>query len=644
MSPYAKLKVTGIEDVKWTKGFWAEWFNLCHEAMIPNMWQLLKDPKISHSYENFLIAAGLKNGDHHGPKWHDGDFYKWLESVAHVYAITKDESLDQLMDEIIEVINKVQREDGYIHTPAIIRQRQAESESWEFRNRLDFETYNMGHLMTTACIHYCATSKTSLLDIARKATDYLYRFYKEAPDKLANNAICPSHYMGVFDMYRATGESKYLELAKGLVEIRELVENGADHNQDRIPFRKQSKTVGHAVRANYLYAGVADIYSETGDKTLLNALEKIWENVVYEKMYITGATGALYDGASPDGSKTNRDIQLVHQAYGREYQLPNITAYNETCATIGNVMWNWRMLNITGEARFADILELAIYNGVLSTISLDGKRFFYANALRRVSDLPYELRWSRTRESYISCFCCPPNTVRTIAKAGNYAYSISDSGIWVNLYGSNELNTALSDGSKVALVQETNYPWDGKVDITLNIPESRNFSIVLRIPGWASDASLKVNGQCIKNDVQAGKYHSIERLWSTGDTIELNLPMPVQLIQANPLVEELQNQVAIMRGPIVYCLEAVDLPKDVVITRITVSRNIKLEPRHDGNLLGGVTALEGKAELFEDDDWADKLYRKLKPQEPQQIDIRLIPYYTWDNRGECDMTVWMPVR
>ncbi|MFC1718028.1 glycoside hydrolase family 127 protein [Candidatus Poribacteria bacterium] len=639
-----KLKSVGIGDVKWTEGFWADWFNLCHKVMIPNMWQLLKDPKISHSYENFLIAAGMKEGEHHGPKWHDGDFYKWLESVAHVYAITKDEILGQLMDEIIEVIGKVQREDGYIHTPAIIKQRETGTEAEEFKNRLDFETYNIGHLMTTACIHHRATGKTSLMEIAKRAADYLYRFYKDSPGKLANNAICPSHYMGVVEMYRTTGEPRYLELAKGLIEIRGLVGNGTDHNQDRVPFREQTKAVGHAVRANYLYAGVADVYSETGDEAFLNALEKIWENVTYQKMYITGATGALYDGASPDGSKSHKDIQLVHQAYGREYQLPNITAYNETCATIGNVMWNWRMLGITGEARFADVLELALYNGVLSTVSLDGRKFFYANALRRVGDLPYELRWSRTREPYISCFCCPPNAVRTIAKLSGYAYSVSDEGIWVNLYGSNELNTTLADESEISVVQDTDYPWDGKVEITVNVPESKRFSVMLRIPGWASEASLEVNGQRITNDAKPGIYAVIDRVWSAGDTIGLDLPIQVRLIQANPLVEELHNQIAVMRGPIVYCLESVDLPEGVAISRVTIPRDIELKPRHDSDLLGGVTLLEGKAETFESDDWSVKLYQELKPQEPRQIDIKLIPYYAWDDRGECDMTVWMPVR
>ena len=313
-SRHVKLRSVDIKDVRWTGGFWNDRFDWCRKVVIPNMQRLLEDPEISHAYENFLIAAGQKTGSHRGPKWHDGDFYKWLEAVAFVHAVTRDEELDDLMDGIIEVIGKSQRKDGYIHTPVIIAQRQQQPKNWEFHNRLDFETYNMGHLMTCACVHYRATGKTGLLDIAKKAADFLYRSYKDSPDILANNAICPSHYMGIIEMYRTCKDPRYLELAKGLIDIRDLVTEGSDHNQDRIPFRQQTQAVGHAVRANYLYAGVADVYAETGDASLLQALEAIWNDVAYRKMYITGATGALYDGASPDGSRSHSSIQLVHQA------------------------------------------------------------------------------------------------------------------------------------------------------------------------------------------------------------------------------------------------------------------------------------------------------------------------------------------
>lgn len=645
LSIYTKLRSVGIGDVKWTKGFWYQKFDQCHKVMIPNMWRLLKSPDISHAYANFLIAAGLEEGEHEGPSWHDGDLYKWLEAVACVYAATEDGELDQLMDEVIDVIGKAQRQDGYIHTPAIIEQRHKGSKIRAFQNPNHFETYNFGHLMTAACIHYRATGKTTFLDVARRACDYLHSFHEESAVELAKNAICPSHYMGVMEMYRTTSNPKYLELAQNLVEIRDLVESGTDQNQDRVPFREQTKAVGHAVRANYLYAGVADVCADTGDESLLDALQKIWENVVFQKMYITGACGALYDGASSSGGKVHKEIQLVHQAYGREYQLPNTTAHNESCATVGNALWNWRMLKITGEARFADVLELVLYNGLLSAISLDGKRFFYANILRQVNALPFEMRWSRMREPYIDCFCCPPNIVRTIAKASSYAYSISDEGVWVNLYGGNILTTKLADGSKLGLEQETDYPWDGNVKITVNAPRKSKFVVMLRIPGWTTKATLKVNEQIVQDDLVPGEYVGLNRTWSAGDVIELNMPMEARLIEAHPLVEETRNQVAIKRGPVVYCLESVDLPGGVKVSEVAIPRHIKLEPRFDDNLLSDrIVVLEGKAEVFEEGDWANRLYREIRLRKAEHIDIRLIPYYAWGNRGMSEMTVWMPLR
>jgi DUF1680 family protein len=498
--------------------------------------------------------------------------------------------------------------------------------------------------MTCACTHYRATGKTSLLAIARKATDYLYGVYKKSPQTLANNAICPSHYMGVVEMYRTVHDPRYLELANGLIDIRAQVTNGTDDNQDRIPFWQQTQAVGHAVRANYLYAGAADIYAETGDRSLLDTLETLWQDVAFRKMYVTGATGALYDGASPDGSKDHRAIQLVHQAYGRAYQLPNVTAYNESCATIGFVLWNWRMLGITGQARYADLLELALYNAVLSTISLDGKRFFYRNTLCQVHDLPFELRWSHRRELYISCFCCPPNIVRTIAEASGYAYSLSEKGLWMNLYGSNTLDTRLCDGSPLRLIQETDYPWDGTVRITLTEVPTKEFSVFLRIPGWAQGTMIRVNNRRISGPVQTEQYHEIRRTWSKGDRIELILPMTAKLIEAHPLVEEARNQVAVRRGPIVYCLESTDLPKGVDIAEVVLSPTVNLRSHFKRDQLGGVTVLKGQARHLEGGDWGKALYRDVSGTKSKQVDIRLIPYYAWANRGDSEMTVWIPLR
>lgn len=641
-SPHTQLAGTGLSDVRWTEGFWAERFEVCRTTMVPNMWRILNDPALSHAYANFLVAAGLMEGEHKGPPFYDGDFYKWLEAAVYVYAITRDAALDRLLDEIIEVIGRAQREDGYIHTPVIIAQRKGGT-SDPFPDPDDFVTYNFGHLMTAACAHYHVTGKTNLLDIARKAGDYLCALFQASPATLAGNAICPSHYMGAVDLYRTTGDCKYLDLAKGLIDTRDLVEHGTDQNQDRIPFRQQTRAIGHAVRANYLYAGAADVYAETGDATLLEPLQKIWDDVVLHKMYVTGATGALYDGASPDGSSKHREIQLVHQAYGREYQLPNITAYNESCATIGFGLWAWRMLRITGQARFAEALETVLYNGLLSTISVDGTAFFYRNTLRQVDDLPFHLRWPERRAHYISCFCCPPNIVRTIAQAGNYAYGLADGEVWVHLYGGNELVTHLPDGTPLSLKQESRYPWEGHVRITVREPWQKEFALLLRIPEWARGARAWVNGQEVPEALEPGTYAWLRRLWSAGDVVELELPMTVQLLEAHPLVEEARNQVAIRRGPIVYCLESVDLPAGVRVSEVVIPRDIVLEPRFISGLLGGVVVLEGEAEVFPEGDWSNRLYREMPRQTPRHVPIRLIPHYAWDNRGPSEMSIWLPV-
>jgi DUF1680 family protein len=643
LSPHSTLRGINMSDVKWTKGFWAERFAACRDSMVPSMWRLFNNPDIAHSYCNFEIASGLKQGVHKGPPFHDGDFYKWFEGMAMVYAVTKDPKLDRLMDEIIITIAKAQREDGYIHTPVIIEERNSGKKT-EFQDRLNFETYNHGHLMTAACVHYRATGKHTLLDVAIKATDYLSNFYKRSSPELARNAICPSHYMGVVEMYRTTRDARYLELAKNLIDIRGLVENGTDDNQDRIPFRQQTRAMGHAVRANYLYAGVADVYSETGDTSLLRCLNLIWEDMVHRKMYITGACGALYDGTSPDGTSYQpKEIQKVHQAYGREYQLPNHTAHNESCANIGNVLWNWRMLQITGDAKYADIIEQALYNSILAAVDLSGKKYFYTNPLAVSKDLPYTLRWSKDREEYISfCNCCPPNTVRTIAEVSNYAYNLSENGIYCNIYGGNTLVTNLKDGSPVKLTQETDYPWDGKIKITVEQVSKEPFSIFLRIPGWCSKAGIKINGAEIIKIPEPGKYCELNRKWAKGDNIELYLPMNVKLMESHPLVEETRNQIAIVRGPVVYCLESPDMPSGKSVFDFAIPLKNSFEPIKMKINNSEIVCLEGNAEIINNTKWIHKLYREI-PIAADSMKVRLIPYFAWNNRGKSEMTVWMPV-
>lgn len=641
-SPYAKLHSINMGDVTWTKGFWADRFKVETETMVPNMWAIYNDPKISHAFKNFEIAAGLDTGSHSGPSFHDGDYYKTLEAVASLYASTKDSKLLQMMDKAIVVIGKSQRADGYIYTKAMIEQRKTGANN-QFQDRLSFEAYNIGHLMTAGCIHYRATGKTSLLDIAKKATEYLYNFYKTASPTLARNAICPSHYMGVVEMYRTTKDPRYLELAKHLIAIKGKIDDGTDDNQDRIPFLQQKKATGHAVRASYLYAGVADLYAETGNDSLMNSLNLMWNDVCSHKMYITGGLGSLYDGTSPDGTSYNpADVQKIHQAFGRDYQLPNFTAHNETCANIGNVLWNWRMLQITSDAKYADVMELALFNSVLSGISLDGKNFLYTNPLAQSNDLPFKQRWSKDRVPYIALSnCCPPNVVRTLAELNNYLYSVSDKGLYFNLYGGNSLSTRLADGTAISLKQETNYPWDGNIKVTLNKTGNKPYGLYFRIPGWANGAKIMVNGKAFETLASPGTYAAVNRTWKAGDIVELVLPMEAQLIESNPLVEENRNQVAVKRGPVVYCLESKDFEgKSIFNAVIPSSIALKAIPTTIGG--AAVMSLEGNAKLREKTDWTNTLYHPISKNN-ETTPIKLVPYFTWGNRGHSEMSVWLPL-
>lgn len=652
-SPHVKLRCIDIEECRWTEGFWADKLELCHQVMIPNLGRLMEDPEIIHAYENFLVAAGLKEGEFKGWSFHDGDFYKYVEALCYAYAVTKDKKIEARMDEIIDVIAKAQREDGYIHTQILIghgiagfnhaSEHPFRGATKPFRVDANHELYNFGHLMTAACIHYRTTGKTNFLDIAKKASDYLYAKFKDPSPELAALDWNPPHYMGLVEMYRTTGDKRYLELAATFVDMlgtgkaRTNASTGLDHSQKRTPFREETEAVGHAGHGNYLYCGVADVYAETGDKSLLEALKRVWQNVAFKKMYVTGATGPQHYGLSK-----NRD--LVREAYGKNYELPNICAYNETCANIGNAMWNWRMFLIDGDARHADIVELVFYNSALSGVALDGKHFFYTNPARYLKNHPNVTKDDGVRSPWLSVFCCPPNIIRTIAKMHTYAYCTSDDGVWVNLYGSNVLDTELADGSSLKLTQKTKYPWNGLVEIAVDLAEKKEFSMMLRIPGWASEAKLKVNGQVVETQLPSGSYFELNRTWTTGDVVELDLPMTTQLMVANPGVDSLRNQVAVTRGPLVYCLESVDLPKDVGITEVVIPQDIELTPRFDKHLLSGVTVLEGEAEIIAEEDWSNQLYRRLSPQKPRKERIRLIPYYAWSNRGVSDMTVWLPLK
>lgn len=643
-SSYARLNSVNMGDVQFTRGFWAERFAVCRDSMVPRLWKTYTDAQLCHSFKNFEIAAGLDTGKFKGPSFHDGDFYKTLEAMAGMYAATHDPQLDRWMDTAIAVIAKAQLPDGYIYTKSIIEQKKTGATRM-FDDKLSFEAYNFGHLMTAACVHYRATGKTTLLDIARKATDFLEKFYANATPEQARNAICPSHYMGIIEMYRTLHDPAYLQLAEKLVDIRGTVE-GTDDNSDREPFREMDHVAGHAVRANYLFAGVADVYAETGDTTLLGTLNKLWDDVVNRKMYVTGGCGALYDGVSVDGISYKPDtVQRIHQAYGRDYQLPNLTAHNETCANIGNVLWNWRMLQLTGEARYADIVELALYNSVLSGVSLDGTSFFYTNPLAEDQSFPYHLRWEGGRQPYIKLSnCCPPNTVRTIAEVADYMYDLSKDGLFINLYSGNNLRTKLESGEAIALRQQTEYPWKGTIDIAMDEVPTSDFALHLRIPGWCKKATWSLNGKPMPVNFQHldKGYLVIKRNWKKGDRLQLNLDMPVTLIESNPLVEETSGRVTVKRGPVVYCLESADLAPEVKVRDVVLQLGETFRPVPMTIGVSHFVCLQGRAVRLINNRWNNTLYREVNSKHAP-IQLKLIPYYAWANRGQTDMSVWLPL-
>jgi len=659
-SKQAKMQNVPLGSAQWTGGFWGDRFQMLSTTGIWDMWNTWNTPwevidnmglHGSNGFRNFEVAAGTVKGKHHGPPFHDGDMYKWLEACASVYAVTKDPKIDALMDKFIEQVALAQRADGYIHTPVVISERNAgidthaltenaagieigKDQKHAFASRLNFETYNLGHLMTAGIIHKRATGKTTLFECGKKAADFLYNFLTNDAAELSRNAICPSHYMGAAEMYRETGDEKYLTLAKGLIAIRDSVTNGEDHNQDRHKFRDQYEAMGHAVRANYLYAGVADLYAETGEAQLMKNLSAIWDDIIQHKIYIMGGCGALYDGVSPDGTTYNQpSIQQIHQAYGRQFQLPQEAAHNEICAQIGMMLFSWRLFKTTGDGKYIDNIENELYNGILSGISIDGRDFFYTEALRRTKEFPYIMRWPKHRQHYITCFCCPPNTLRTLCQAQEYAYTMGNGSadtLYVNLYGQNALKT-----KDLEITQETNYPWDGEIKLTVKKAKKLS-TIILHKPDWCDKYSVKVNGE--KADL------AITRKWKKGDVIELCLDMRPRLIEANPLVEEAKNQVAIMRGPIVYCLEGQDIQGGYRINDIALNSNIELEEVKMSIAGHDFIALEGEAKLVNNQQWNNQtLYRELTKSPDTKVKIRLIPYYAWDNRGIQDMSLWLPL-
>ncbi|QDT69064.1 Non-reducing end beta-L-arabinofuranosidase [Planctomycetes bacterium MalM25] len=641
-SPHARFRSVDFGDCRWTTGFWGDKTRLSEETIVPHMGTLLKGD-IGHAYNNFKIAAGLMEGEAKGMLWHDGDFYKWMEAVCYHYALSGDRGLTDELDELIGVIGQAQEDDGYLHTHVQIKGL----ERWSAIT--NHELYNSGHLITGGCIHHRLTGQSNWLDLAVKHADYLVGVFGWRPESLARFGFNPSQIMALVELYRTTADKRYLELAETFVEMRGSVPMDlhptvpywftGDQCQMRTPLRRETEATGHAVTGMYLYAGAADVYAETGEAALLTALERIWSSAIERKMYVTGGLGQVHHGARDD-------FNMIHEGFVDDYLMPNSTAYNETCAAIASAMFNWRMLGVTGEAKYADIIELILLNGALVGVSDDGKKYFYANPLRmnhgqREYTDDCDCTESADREPYIECFCCPPNLARTLAKASGWAYSLTPGGVAVNLYGANRLETRLNDGEAIVLRQETDYPWDGRITLTVEQIEASSCEIALRIPGWACGATVSVNSGPVPEEVVPGTYLHLQRDWSIDDVITLDLPMEPTLIEGHPRIEETRNQVAISRGPLIYCAETPDVPDGARPIDVHLPSDINLQAYHRPDFLGGVSVLRGEALLRTDP--GGGMYRQLAESDWRRCDMDFVPYFAWSNRGTAEMTVFMPV-
>ncbi|WP_111706199.1 glycoside hydrolase family 127 protein [Lutibacter citreus] len=642
-SPFVKLKSINFGDCKWNSGFWSEKVKTAEDKMLPYMGDLLCGD-IGHGLNNFKIAAGEKEGEHKGFYWHDGDFYKFMEAKMYVYGLTKNESLLKELDEYIAVIGRAQEDDGYIHTHIQITKGVD-----RFENRKYHEMYNFGHLFIAGSVHYRITGQRNFLDIAIKQADLLYTYFMPDTKHYQRFGFNQTQIMGLVELYRTTRDKKYLNLAEKFINRRGTFEIKHDDTtigypigdmvQERTPLRESTEAVGHAVLALYYYAGAADVYAETGEKALIDALDKLWENVTGKKMYVTGAVGQAHYGASTS-------LDMIEEGFIDAYMMPNMTAYNETCANLCNAMFSSRMMSIYAESRFADIIELVLYNSGLSGISLEGKDYFYSNPLRMVNDTRNydahdDVTESPVRQPYLECFCCPPNLVRTICKSSGWAYNLSENGVAVVLFGANNLDTTMLDGSKLKLSQDTDYPWKGLVKITIDECKNSAFEIKVRIPKWAVGSTLKVNGEIAETEVNPGNFATINRVWKAGDIITLNMPMEVTLIEGHNRIEEVRNQIAVKRGPIVYCIETPDLPKNTSILDVYFKGNSPLEALHINDFLEGVTVIN--TELLIREGKTDEMYPTVTKPKFKSYKTRLIPYFAWSNRGQAEMTVFMPV-
>jgi DUF1680 family protein len=629
--PYQPVPFT---SVKVQDAFWSPRFET---NRVRTVWYDFEKCEETGRIDNFAKAGGLMQGEFKGIPFDDSDVYKVIEGAAYILAMQPDPKLDKYLDDLIAKIAAAQEPDGYLYTarrlfPPEKMPGMSGKTRWSNLGS-SHELYNVGHLYEAAVAHFQATGKKSLLNVATKNADFLCETF--GPGKVQYPSGHEEIEIGLAKLYRVTGQEKYLNLSKYLLDLRGRPDTHklyGNYAQDHQPVTEQTSAVGHSVRAGYLYSGMADVAAIAGNADYIKAIDAIWEDVVSSKMHLTGGIGARPDG----------------EAFGAKYELPNKTAYNETCAAIANGLWNQRMFLLHGDARYVDVLERVMYNGFLSGVSFSGDRFFYPNPLE--ADGKYKFNHgSNERQAWFGCSCCPVNVVRFIPSMAGYIYATRGDSAYVNLFvgGSGQVKVA---GQIVRLTQETHYPWEGVVKLAVDPEQAGEFALNVRIPGWAQNRPvpsdlyryldaletndvprLKVNGTLVPLSMDKG-FAVLKRKWAKGDTIELSLPMKARKVLAHGSVKEDAGRVAIERGPLVYCAEGAD--NDGRVMNIVLGDEVKFSAEPQADLLHGVTVLKGNAKKVVRDAAGNPSVKNTS--------VSLVPYYAWNHRGVGEMAVWLP--
>lgn len=612
-------------SVKVSDSFWGQRLKASREVTIPLAFSKCEE---TGRYRNFELAAHPSDTTKvTGYSFDDTDVYKTIEGASYSLQTYPDKQLAHYMDSVLDIVAAAQEPDGYLYTARTMNPKHphewAGSKRWEKVEELSHEFYNLGHMVEGAIAHYQATGSRKFLDIAIRYADCVCR---EIGDGEGQVIRVPGHQiaeMALAKLYLVTGDRKYLDQAKFFLDKRGYTSRKDEYSQAHKPVIEQDEAVGHAVRAAYMYAGMADVAALTGDTSYVHAIDRIWDNIVTKKLYITGGIGATNQG----------------EAFGKNYELPNMSAYCETCAAIGNVYVNYRLFLLHGDAKYYDVLERTLYNGLISGVSLDGGGFFYPN--------PLESMGQHQRQPWFGCACCPSNICRFIPSLPGYIYAVKDRQVYVNLFMGNEVELKVG-GKKVSLHQETCYPWDGHITLTVDKNAAGTFAMKIRIPGWVrnqvvpsdlytySDGkrpgySVKVNGEEVNSTLEQG-YFTLERKWKKGDRVELAFDMEVRTVKANAKVEADRGRMAVERGPIVYCAEWPD--NDFNVLSVLMNQHPQFEVVEKPDLLYGLNQIKTSVQTLEYDEQGRLLAKD------QQL--TLIPYYAWAHRGPGNMAVWLP--